>query len=340
MSRCKKNMSSIKNVWAVICGSIRDTFELKLLLNRLIEARLHGQLDGIVISTWDTQKNKHPELFKSFESANIIVVELNELPEIPFCNSSYTVQALQLLKGIECVPNNAYILKCRTEFCLELVNRFLDYELIDLSIRKRDIFNIDFEKKIWVNGVRGIQPFFSADRSFFGKKNDILKMIDLSLITLQHNGSFIITDVLFFLTPFLQRFPIINQFFDRINYSKYCDACIEQICDETKKVPTLIVKLWAITYLLFDSCFLCNSNIGHSENFNFLSALKYTDTPTGIKTILSGKCTLTPLYSQFLSVLQSIKRCKPYDLILIDEDFSELCIWLEEIGFKELVIRD
>lgn len=41
-----------KKVWAIVCGAIRQEFELYTTLAMLCDYRSKGLLEGIVISTW------------------------------------------------------------------------------------------------------------------------------------------------------------------------------------------------------------------------------------------------------------------------------------------------
>ena len=55
-------MNEKRCIWAVICGAVRQEFELYNVIALLCEWRAKGMIEGIVLSTWKGEIDQIPHL--------------------------------------------------------------------------------------------------------------------------------------------------------------------------------------------------------------------------------------------------------------------------------------
>ena len=102
-----------KKVWAVVCGAIRQEFELYSVIAWLCEQRANDLIDGIVLSTWVGEVNQITGLRNKLRFLDIILVESAPFEDKIKINLNYTRQAVQFNAGL----NNG--LFCICPFCFE-----------------------------------------------------------------------------------------------------------------------------------------------------------------------------------------------------------------------------
>lgn len=63
------------DLWAVICGNIRDELDFKLTLTRMVELRLEGKIQHIVLSTWKGEIDKYAGLREQLAYLQVYLIE-------------------------------------------------------------------------------------------------------------------------------------------------------------------------------------------------------------------------------------------------------------------------
>ena len=48
-----------KDLWAVVCGNIRDELDFKLTISKLIQLRAENKIQHILLSTWRGEIDKY-----------------------------------------------------------------------------------------------------------------------------------------------------------------------------------------------------------------------------------------------------------------------------------------
>ena len=106
-------------LWAVVCGNLRDELDFKLTMSKLVELRNNQKIKHIVLSTWRGEINKFPRLREALNEANIFIIESWEmdktLEKAPTGSVNYWRQAQQMLAALEIITRNAFILKARKD---------------------------------------------------------------------------------------------------------------------------------------------------------------------------------------------------------------------------------
>lgn len=190
-------------MWAVVCGQIRSDVEFRAIIGRLIQLRIQGILEGIVVSTWEGGVTGcHEDLLRK---TGIALVRTPRLDDCKLLQMNYTRQILLFNAGLKAIPENVFVLKCRTDFSLDCVNLLVD-SLSHISFEKgaENRYNVDFSYKILVQHISTTAPFFFRDVAFIGFKEDLKKMVVYE--TQQLSGHTVAPDCLFCASPFIHRF--------------------------------------------------------------------------------------------------------------------------------------
>lgn len=219
--------STPKRVWAVCCGLIRDIKEFESTINFLLQARDRGVFEEIVVSTWFGLLEHETSLAEWLRKNRVIVVEsqapVNKTPG----NIMHQFKVLE--HGLAACPDDAHILKCRTDKSgFDIPEDHPDYfqlenllKICSFQFRKpvaAGSFPSVFKDRIYVKLGRLTYPFYIKDIVFFGYKADLQQLINYSFKLGIKFGHFPNSaEIYFFSGPFLSRFPILSEYFFRAN---------------------------------------------------------------------------------------------------------------------------
>lgn len=349
-----------KKVWAVVCGAIRQEFELYTSLAMLCDYRSKGLLDGIVISTWKGEIENIPRLREKFKQLEIYTVELDPLDDNigKFMNINYARQSYQLKKGLDFVPDDIFVLKCRTDYSENDIKKLENVLCgnVDLSIDAHGAFQGGIKYKIAVRQCGVTIPFVFNDICFLGYKLDLYKTISFEGTITKYNLN-IIPDTAFFANIFISKFHIIEEFFYYIKtfgfftgeifqsgLKKYLSANKE--CKNDFELPGIFNKFFAMYFVLLKTCFYffdCYEE--NLEKFDFIDIF-IPDQAKGvgtwwsnpilnvdiIKKITEGKCVSTKCYAKFYNEICKIST--PYyaeSMSFSSHDVNETAIWIKNV---------
>ena len=216
--------------WAVMCGAIREELEVRLTMDKLLTMRQEGVLVGIIVSTWSGEFDRFPELRKQLEDNQVKIIEQSPLEKrvtLSRTNSiNFMRQALQLQAALDCLPEDCFILKVRTDRALDHIKKIEPYlynepERISstyhsfngLSRRMSKIFDY----KLTVLNAKMQRLFNFSDFVFWGYGADIRKLINFEIAELFVDRD-LVANTQWFVYPFLEAFPIMRDYFRLINF--------------------------------------------------------------------------------------------------------------------------
>lgn len=245
--------------WAILCGQIRNDYEFKAIVDRVLLAQSEGDIQGIVVSTWRGEfKDK-----KDYRNHLLnIGVHISEIPpissaDVPYTNIGYYRQAKLLDAGLQFIPKDSMIIKCRTDFSQSYFNELIS-NLNDssLEIKSENVFNMSFLKKIQVMELGMSPPFSLMDMVYYGTYYDLKKLINFTNSP-DNVFSKIAPDFAFFVAPFINIFPLVNDFFTYINTwsFKKIISILGEISIDIETIPPIFYKIYAMYLLILDSCF-------------------------------------------------------------------------------------
>ena len=240
-----------------MCGAIRDQFEFKSTIFKLLKLKKEKKIHEIIVSTWTGELDNFEDLRSIIEQLDIHVIESPPYNSTQHLNEdmAYFRQAYQLNVALQHVPDTDYILKCRTDFSIPNIIEIMEgIEQCDMSISKRNIFNMDFNAKIYVGSLGLSAPFVCSDIAFFGIKEDVVKLISFDPCY-QYINDKLWSDCLFFINPFIRRFQFIQEYLKIINYWEI-KKIFEQSYPKCTYLPRCIIKFYGLYFKILDSCYI------------------------------------------------------------------------------------
>jgi len=217
-------------VWAAICGTIRNEVDFSLILDYLLRCRAEGKIQGIVFSTWQHELDDFPELEKQLR-VNDIKIALNTpvedlVKDIKSESVNYWRQTVQLQAALNVIPDDAIVIKTRTDRAIPVTRKLvamLDEKdpLPDVSVvRKRlslQAFPQEFTHQIAIFHARTGRAFQFTDFAFMGYSMDLRKLLNFDVSELYYSRG-MVANMQFFVYPFVRDYPIIKDYYRRINF--------------------------------------------------------------------------------------------------------------------------
>lgn len=346
-----------------MCGAIRQEFEVYATLAMLCDYRYRGLIEGIVISTWERELEHIPGLRKKLEHLDISVLELEPLDEDmgKFMNLNYARQAFQLKAGLDFIPEDVFVLKCRTDLSERTLKTLEPVLLgeVDLTIGSHGGMPIGLCYKMAVRRLSITRPFAFGDTGFFGYKQDMQKMISFEMTEIKWNLN-MIPDVAFFFHMFVNEYPLIYEVLVTLKrHSLFTGELLverirerwgtEEMEGEDFVLPGILNKFYALYFILMKNCFYLIEHRNQKLNSFSLTDVFVGNKKLGmvcgnsgfcrshiknmeiVRMITEGECKLTKGYT---TLYQEIcKMAVPgyaKKVCLNRRDYKEMVKWLRD----------
>lgn len=210
--------------WAIVCGAIRRPLEFKLSMLELFRLRDSALLDGIVVSTWAGEIDRHEGLRALLTARG---VDLCELPPVPVAGDwNIHAQQAALREGLALCPGDSLILKYRSDKAFEMTWSY-ERHLAEGLPRAASFagFPQALDFKIACQRLSTTVPFFLTDFTFLAHANDIRRMVnfdsgfDWFCRTLP-----MLPETRWFAPPFLRSSSLLDQYFRRVHITDASQA--------------------------------------------------------------------------------------------------------------------
>ncbi len=338
-------MNRDKPIIAVVCGLVRQEFELYTTLGYLCDYRSRGMIDGIILSTWTGEADRKPELRAELAELGVELVESAPLDvPTPYGNLNYLRQARQMKAALGLIPDGATVLKSRTDFSNFDFNR--NDQMKDgiklLPVREFGEFDSGFLRRLSVLRCGVTCPFSFHDITYIAGKSELRKLCttDNSMLSV---GSDVGPDIWLFAPYFAMRYPIIDDFFRYIDNSAFLNHMLHLPSDRELVLPEALNKFFALYFVLLYQCI----SIYHEESFPEDEELSLGDVFRGregaylrrswlveirseeiICRIVLGRLKHTEGYKRLYRYIERIRE-KGYaeSLSITCEDYEELKRW-------------
>lgn len=239
--------------YALVCGTLRLEFEFFTTLTCLCELRKHGVIDEIVVSAWDCEEENIPGIHEKLSKLNIALVESHEPTlEFHYGESIYLRQAVQLSAGLDIIPANTYVIKCRTDYSNFDLNRMDVFSGVPVNwtLGKHGEFRTGKEARTAVLRFGIGAPFSFHDICFMGKREDLKKMVLFENTSLSFNKN-IIADIWFFAGYYAIRFPLIRDFLKYVKVTEFHRGINNlRVFDEEFILPDFLCKFFALYFII------------------------------------------------------------------------------------------
>lgn len=246
--------------WAVVCGAVREELDLRLAMNKLLELRETGILAGIVISTWEQEFDRFPELREQLEQNEVTILEQRPLESrvtLGRTNSiNYMRQALQFQAALDILPEDCFVLKARTDRSLHQILQIEPHLLktpqkvgFSAVMQQREMPTI-FEYKVTIFNARIQRIFNFSDFVFWGHIADVRRFINFNIAEMTFNRD-LVANTQWFLYPFSENFPVIRDYFRLINFRPLINGMKEYFEQEDyeETFPAFFYRVYG-SYLL------------------------------------------------------------------------------------------
>jgi hypothetical protein len=168
--------------WIVICGQVRNLFELAYSLHIAVAARRRGVVEGVILSTWLGEREKAAKLFSAAENDGVYIVESASpaaWKEQPRDRTGPLYQMLAIHRALEIIPDDSYVLKTRTDLVPDCALHFLNIlERPDQWIGRDALLN---KERIAVLYANNALFFDICDTQFFGHRAKLLDLFEFGV---------------------------------------------------------------------------------------------------------------------------------------------------------------
>ena len=197
--------------YAVVCGLLRFPLETALTFRRLFRLRADGLLDGIVLSTWTPEVERELDFVAWARTEGVTVVHALEHPD-KGPTMLYT-QARAVWLGLQAVPEDADVLKLRTDKTTEMLTSFV-------PLLREGTSGAAFtpgphgatQRKQAVLWPHVGRPFYFGDQAHFGKRQDLLASLNFDA-RYHLNMEGLNPEAKWWMRPSCERFPFWREFF-------------------------------------------------------------------------------------------------------------------------------
>ena len=266
--------NEIRRIWAVCCGAIRLDFELFNILAILCDWRSQGEIEGIILSTWRGEVDKIPYLRKKLTYLDIKLVETTPLDESEgkYTNLNYARQAIQLNAAVSLLSSDAFVLKCRTDLCVEYLKKMRPFLSVNLEVGSYGCFEPPLGYRIAILSDSLSLPFWFNDLVFLGHKNDVKKLLQFE-DTVKSIGKTLNSDLLWWISVFWHDFPIIQEYMSIANMwvtNKIIKTCLNQFTEKNFYLPGILNKLYALYFIIvFTSFYIVSDQYSGTDKHTF-----------------------------------------------------------------------
>lgn len=217
-------------VWAAICGNIRNEVEVDLLLDYLLRCREEGKIQGIIFSTWENELDNFSELRRQLKDNGIQVIFNKPIDhvvnDVKSESVNYWRQTVQLQAALNVIPSEAIVIKTRTDRAMpatrKLIEMLADEDPLPAvrDVRERlslMAFPQEFAHQIAIFHARTGRAFQFTDFAFMGYSTDLRKLLNFDISEFYYARG-LVANMQFFIYPFVRDYPIVKDYFRRINF--------------------------------------------------------------------------------------------------------------------------
>jgi hypothetical protein len=232
--------------WVVIAGLVRDEAVFAHQLEVLIEWRKKQLVEGIVYCTWLDELSKYPRISSFLSDQEIAFIEVAE-PTLRL-EGHILHQMTSLHYGLQLVPDETYVLRTRPDMRLtQEMQDFLQNEP-SLLLGAPDDWPEIFGERLVVLACSLLTPFYINDMIFYGRKNDVSKLVsfDIGCEMIYANMA---PEQFYFAPPFCRALPIFRSFFQLSAPYSYDDRDWARRFIVQHMASDFFLQVW-LTYLL------------------------------------------------------------------------------------------
>jgi hypothetical protein len=202
------------NLWAIVCGLIRDEAAALRKVEALKTLRRDGVLQGVVFSAWFGNYEAHAAVNRAVAEAGFVFVESHE-PKLKLRGHAFH-QSKSIHMALQFVPDDALVLRLRPDLA-ELTPDFVKFLT---AVHRGDIKAARpaapvYDCAVFINSCFLGCPFYINDIILLASKPHLKRIFHFDY-GFEFFGSNLAPEQFFFLRAFADQFPIFDAF-SRVN---------------------------------------------------------------------------------------------------------------------------
>lgn len=203
-------MVSNRNKNILFTGLIRNEKLFEEKLKKSLQLRDKGYIKNIVFSTWHGEIEKYPNIEKIIKNNDIIQIKSNE-PNIK--TPGYIIHQMKSLKfGLDFFDDSDYVYKMRPDLGGFNIENIVNLINGNYNKKIKNELNHIFDERVVIDGGFLTNPFYINDIQFFGKKSDLLNLVNFDLkYDIIYND--LSPEQYFFAPVFIENFDIFKNYF-------------------------------------------------------------------------------------------------------------------------------
>ena len=222
----------MRSNWVIFGGLLRNKDQAKEKLQRLKLWLDEGRIAGVVCCWWRAESDRNPDIVEQVLDSGFKLVQIEE-PKLK--TVGHTIhQALTWWYALQAVPKHAFVLKVRPDLgnLPESLPETLDG--VDLTMNLPEDWPHIFLNRVLVVNAVAISPYYIHDISFYGRREDLLKLANFDLSS-EYVCASLAPEQFFFRSPFAAAFPLIDAYLQA-----YCPLVFDDPETSLKKLDVLL----------------------------------------------------------------------------------------------------
>lgn len=230
----------VKNI-VIFTGLPRMPDLFKQSIGEMTDLIDEGILDDIYFVTWDGRLSDKKALRSYLESHSVQIIQPEESPVAGDSNIWHQMKALEI--GLDVIPDDAYVLKTRTDVHIEkeFLRKLFAREIDELATTAgSDVF----EQRIWVSYFIVSEPFYVNDQCFAGLARDLEKLYNYSEKLPVYDYS-LNSHVRRFIHPYLEEFDVLH---DLLQYNSLDEIVADEYGLYQKRIRSSVFGMFYAFY--------------------------------------------------------------------------------------------
>ncbi len=241
------------NLWAIVCGLVRDEAAALKKVEALKTLRSEGVLQGIVFSSWFGNYEAHPAVNRAVAEAGFIFVESSE-PKLKVRGHAFH-QSKSVHMALQVVPDDALVVRLRPDIA-DVTPEFANFLI---SLHKGDVKPVQpavpvYQSTVFVNSCFVACPFYINDIILIASKPDLKRIFHFDY-GFEFFGSNLAPEQFFYLRAFADRFPILEMFSSVNSGLVFEKPDVSKGLIRAQLDSDFFMEVLALTWVLLGDCF-------------------------------------------------------------------------------------
>lgn len=249
----------VKDTISIVTGRVRDEARALDVLGSLAGMRATGLVDSIIVSTWQGELERAPELLRFILREDIIVIQAPEQR----ASIQESHQKIPLLAALNFVDERSYVTRHR--FDRVHPNEVFAGHMAHVKRTPPQATTRSggpLKHRVTVNSALVDVPFFFSDLIFSGFRDDICALAEINAHAELLRWPGVNAEMTFFATPFYRWYPEVGDYLSTYPGLCYGYDDLTRALKDAQRNSEFFVQMFALYVHLAVTCF----QIGYRAN--------------------------------------------------------------------------